>query len=207
MSGLAVPARRARDGFARGDRGAVLLEFAFVLPLLALMAFGIVEFGRLWQDRSTVQAAARSGARVGSSSGSIPAADRELLLGVGAVLYDVGVPSVNWVLVYKSTTADGAVPVACTTPTPQGVSGSCNAYSGAQLQQIVDGTAPASWFGCGPGSLDLFWCPTTRQTIQANGTDYLGVWVSVRRPMLTGFFGSVTTITDQAVMRLEPKEA
>jgi Flp pilus assembly protein TadG len=185
----------------------VLVEFAFVLPLLALMAFGIVEFGRLWGDRSTIQAAARSGARVGSFDGSTATADQDVLLGAGAAMSSLDLTNVNWVLVYKSTTADGAVPAACLAATPHSVSGSCNAYSGAQLKQVVAGTAPGSWFGCAAGSLDLSWCPTTRQTIQANGTDYLGVWLSVKRPMLTGFFGTVTTITDQAVMRLEPKEA
>ncbi len=69
------------------------------------------------------------------------------------------------------------------------------------------GTAPASWFGCGVGSLDLSWCPTSRQACRPSGTDYLGVWVKARHPMLTGFFGSVITIADDAVMRLEPQEA
>ena len=43
--------------------------------------------------------------------------------------------------------------------------------------------------------------------VQALGNDYLGVWVKARHPMLTGFFGTVLTMTDDAVMRLEPQEA
>lgn len=181
------------------------MEFAFLLPFLALMAFGVVEFGLAWQDRLTVQTGTRAGARVGSAAGDRADADKSLLLGLGSAISDVGLDNVDWVLVYKSTSTDGAVPSACTVPTPHSVSGACNAYSGSQLRQIVAGTAPASWFGCGGGSLDLLWCPTNRQTVHAVGTDYLGVWVSARHPMLTGFFGSVITITDRAVMRLEPQ--
>ncbi len=187
------------------SRGSVLVEFAFLLPFLALMAFGVVEFGLAWQDRMTVQASTRAGARVGSAAGATSDADKSLLLGLGSVIDELGLSNVDWVLVYKSTAADGAVPAACTSPAPHSVSGSCNAYSGSQLSQIVGGTAPSSWFGCGGGSLDLSWCPAGRQTIHATGTDYLGVWVRARHPMLTGFFGSVLTITDRAVMRLEPQ--
>lgn len=190
---------------ALGSGGNVLVEFALLLPFLALMAFGVVEFGLAWQDRMTVQASTRAGTRVGSAAGDTSAADKNLLLGLGSAISDVGLENVEWVLVYKSTAGDGAVPSACTSPSPHSVSGSCNAYSGAQLSEVVAGTAPSSWFGCGGGSLDGSWCPTNRQTIHANGTDYLGVWVRARHPMLTGFFGSTITITDRAVMRLEPQ--
>jgi len=191
-----------------GDRegGAVLVEFAFLLPLLALMAFGVMEFGLALQDRMAVQTATRTGARVGSAAGNTVEADRSLLLGVGSGLNDIGLANVEWVLVYRSSTADGAVPAGCMDP-PRSASGSCNAYTGAQLQQLVAGTSPSSWFGCGDGALDASWCPAGRQTIQSYGADHLGVWIRARRPMLTGFFGSALTITDRGVMRLEPRGA
>lgn len=189
---------------ADGERGSVLVEFAFVLPFLALMAFGIMEFGLALQDRMAVQTAARTGVRVGSAAGKAADADKSLLLGVGSVLTDVKLANVSSVLVYKSSTADGAVPAECTNPT-RSASGVCNVYTGAQLQQLVAGTAPSSWFGCGGGSLDVSWCPTTRQTVQAIGTDYIGVSIRVNHPMLTGFFGSMVTISERGVMRLEPQ--
>lgn len=186
------------------ERGAVLVEFGFLLPFLALMAFGVMEFGLALQDRMTVQSATRTGVRVGSSAGNAAEADKGLLLGAGSALSDIGLANVDWILVYKSASADGTVPAACTNP-PRSVSGSCNAYTGTQLQQLVAGTAPSSWFGCGGTSLDTSWCPTSRQTIQADGADYLGVWVQARHTMLTGFFGSTLTITDRGVMQLEPQ--
>ena len=128
-----------------------LVEFACVLPLIAILAFGIIEFGMAWQDKLRVQTAVRAGARVGSNAGKLSTADQHILLGVGAPLADIGLSNVNWVVVFKSTTTDGVVPSACITPTPHSVSGSCNAYSGAQLEQVVGGTSPSSWFGCGVG--------------------------------------------------------
>ena len=188
------------------ERGAVLVEFAFVLPLLALLGFGVMEFGFAHQDKMAVQTAARTGVRVGSAAGDTADADKSALLGVGSVLTDIGLDNVDWIVIYESSTADGAVPTACTNP-PMSVTGSCNAYTGAQLQQVVDGSAPAAWFGCGLSALDRFWCPTGRQTVQAVGADYVGVWIQATRPMLTGFFGSTMTITDRGVMRLEPQDA
>ncbi|MEA2703085.1 MAG: hypothetical protein QOD63_1030 [Actinomycetota bacterium] len=184
-----------------------LVEFACVLPLVAVLAFGIIELGMAWQDKLRVQTAVRAGVRVGSTAGKLSTADQQILLGVGAPLNDIGPSNVNWVVVFKSTTTNGAVPSACITPTPHSVSGSCNAYTGAQVQQVTGGTAPSTWFGCGVGSLDLSWCPTSRQSVQALGGDYLGIWVSARHPMVTGFFGSSFTMADTGVMRLEPQEA
>jgi Flp pilus assembly pilin Flp len=197
--------RHRRHG--RRERGAALVEFAFVVPVMALLVFGVIELGLAWQTRLTVQTASRAGVRVGSAEANVTTADKGVLLGLGAVLYDTGLANVDRVLIYKSVTTDGAPPAACLTPTVHSVSGSCNAYTGAQLQQVVAGTAPATWFGCGVGSLDLSWCPSSRQSVQALGNDYLGVRVTVRHPLLTGFFGSVLTIEDHAVMRVEPQES
>jgi hypothetical protein len=180
---------------------------AFVLPLLCMLTFGIIEFGLAWGDKLTVQTAVRAGVRVGSADGTLATADKSVLLGVGAVLHDMGLANVDRVLVYKSVTTDGAVPTACLTPSPHSVSGSCNLYTGAQLAQVVAGTAPVSWFGCGVGSLDLSWCPTSRQSIQALGNDFIGIQVTARHQMVTGFFGSVRVLEDHGVMRLEPTES
>ena len=45
------------------QKGQGLVEFALILPLLLLMFFGIIEFGRIFQAYLTVQHAAREAAR------------------------------------------------------------------------------------------------------------------------------------------------
>jgi Flp pilus assembly protein TadG len=47
----------------RDDRGAAMVEFAIVLPVLLLILLGIIEFGRAYNTQVSIQAAAREGAR------------------------------------------------------------------------------------------------------------------------------------------------
>jgi Flp pilus assembly protein TadG len=56
--------RRRRRGRSAPDRGAAAVEFALLLPLLLLIVFGIVDFGRLLNAQITLTQAAREGARL-----------------------------------------------------------------------------------------------------------------------------------------------
>jgi hypothetical protein len=47
----------------RSERGATLVEFAMIVPLLLLLVFGIIEFGFLFNSDSNVNQAARAGGR------------------------------------------------------------------------------------------------------------------------------------------------
>ena len=57
--------REERSTEAEGHRrrGQTLAEFAISLPLLLILVFGIVEFGRMFQSWVTIQNAARAAAR------------------------------------------------------------------------------------------------------------------------------------------------
>ena len=46
------------------EKGAALVETAFVLPIMLLVCVGILEFGRAYQTWQVVTNAAREGARV-----------------------------------------------------------------------------------------------------------------------------------------------
>lgn len=52
-----------RPSDLRRDSGAAAVEFALVVPLLLLLVFGIVEFGRAYNAQVTLQHAVREGAR------------------------------------------------------------------------------------------------------------------------------------------------
>jgi len=52
------------------DRGAAAVEFALVLPVLLVILFGIIDFGRLLNAQITTNQAAREGARVVMLGGS-----------------------------------------------------------------------------------------------------------------------------------------
>ena len=48
----------------QAERGAAVVEFALVAPLLLLMVMGIAEFGRAYHVQTTLSQAAREGVRV-----------------------------------------------------------------------------------------------------------------------------------------------
>lgn len=50
---------------ACSQKGAALVEFAIVLPLLLALVFGIIEFGFLFYNKAMITNASREGARVG----------------------------------------------------------------------------------------------------------------------------------------------
>jgi Flp pilus assembly protein TadG len=54
---------RRRTGRPR-DRGAAAVEFALLLPVLLMIVFGIVDFGRAYNAQVTLTQAAREGARL-----------------------------------------------------------------------------------------------------------------------------------------------
>jgi Flp pilus assembly protein TadG len=54
--------RRPRAG--AGDRGAAAVEFALLLPVLLLIVFGIIDFGRALNAQITLTQAAREGERL-----------------------------------------------------------------------------------------------------------------------------------------------
>ena len=54
--------RAIRNRVSRED-GVAAVEFALILPVLALLLFGVLEFGRVWSQYQLYQGAAREGAR------------------------------------------------------------------------------------------------------------------------------------------------
>jgi hypothetical protein len=186
------------------ERGAALVEIAITLPLLVLIVLGVIEFGSAWSNKLKVETAARGGARVGSGLGSDRMADFGALQSVKSVLTDMGLDNVDYVVVYKAIDPDGDIPAGCIGSPPTSQTGKCNVYTGAQLATL-DQAAFTGTTSCDGDAPDRFWCPTTRQSIQHLGNDYVGVWIKANSQTLTNFFGSPLGLESAAVMRLEPK--
>ncbi|GAA1873282.1 hypothetical protein GCM10009687_46440 [Asanoa iriomotensis] len=61
------PRRSAGAAFGgKRDRGAAAVEAAFVFPILLLIVFGIIDFGRMLNAQMNVTEAAQQGARIAS---------------------------------------------------------------------------------------------------------------------------------------------
>lgn len=76
----------------RNERGAAAVEFALVLPILATLVFGIVDFGRMLWFQEVLVNATRTGARQGILFGS-GNGQTEIQGFVAQALNDAGVPS------------------------------------------------------------------------------------------------------------------
>lgn len=204
---------RAERG--HGDDGALLIEFALVLPVLFLLVSAIVDLGLGWRRSNEVAAVLRSTSRVEARLGADGGADFESLTTLASGAMEFGHANVLRIIVYKSTTSDGAVPASCLALAPSatgaGISTAtvkCNVYSRQQLTTMVASNFTTTGAtACSSTAWDRWFCPVSRVSSQnsAAGADYLGVWMDVDYRYVVGAFtGSGITIKDRAVVRLEP---
>jgi hypothetical protein len=204
--------RRLRKARAEGSRGAVLVEFVLIAPVFAVLMAGVLEMGLAFRDTMTVSNALRAGARVGSNAGRERLADYTILKSIEAAMAEIPTARIQKIIVYRASTSNSAPPAAClsiTAPTgssPAGrndSSGVCNVYGANSLNLT---TSNFSGTTCTSSQPDYNWCPTSRQSTQALGADYLGIYMEVRYTYITKMFpGTGITIHDRAIMRLEPR--
>src|SRR3972149_3548569 len=67
---------RSRQG---NERGATLVEFAVIFPLIIMLVMGIAEFSLAFKDWLTISHASRAGARAGATAAHDIAADIQVL--------------------------------------------------------------------------------------------------------------------------------
>jgi Flp pilus assembly protein TadG len=84
--------RQRSGGRSARDRGAAAVEFALVLPLLLLLVFAIIDFGRALSAQITLTQAAREGARL-TALGQPNVVSRTQAAAVGLSPVDVTVTS------------------------------------------------------------------------------------------------------------------
>ncbi|MBI2708639.1 MAG: pilus assembly protein [Actinobacteria bacterium] len=179
----------------------VLVEFVLIVPFLAIMAFGLLEFTVALQRTSSTLDASRAGARVASSLGNDPTADFYALDSLRSTLSSQGLlPSVTRMVIYQAASPTAPPPSTCLAPSP---SGKCDVFTAAQVKTdtafAFDGTTGCPKAGFGYAG----WCPNARIDTQTNA-DWVGIWVEVKPSFYTKFFGSIYTISRSTVMRVEP---
>ena len=86
------------------ERGASLVEFSLVLPILLVIVFGILEMGMAFRTTITVGSAAQEGARVASFKGNDIDAD---CVALESVISELGseVDQVSSIKVYRVDSA------------------------------------------------------------------------------------------------------
>lgn len=175
-----------------GEQGATLIEFAIVLPVMLVIAFGLIELGFAAKSSSTVTGASRTGARLASStyadavetgsSTEINTAMENLRLSVErdlGGLPDRATPVTMWV--YEANAAgDPTGGATCTS--------SCMRYTWNAGTGHFNSSYSGSW-------TDPVSCGTA--------VDYVGVRITAIHEIDSPFLNNVTVVRD-TTMRVEP---
>jgi hypothetical protein len=189
----------------RRERGATLVEFALVLPLLLLLGLGTVEMGVGWVAHDRVQTSVAQAARVAAVSGSRREADRDILLSVQAALPARELANLQRIVVFKPSSASGGLPAGCvkaaSDPSEVG-NASCNTYTGATVRSVT--ATSMTGFGGGAGALDRYWSPAVRKDTLAGPPDYIGVWLRTTHTSVTGASFADLTLTKVVIFRIQP---
>ncbi len=76
----------------RSERGQTMVETAMVLPILLVLVFGMIDFGRVFNAWITVTNSAREGARVGATRQDETAIEARIAAAMGHIdAYDVDI--------------------------------------------------------------------------------------------------------------------
>lgn len=194
------------------QRGATLVEAAFVTLPFLLVVFAILEFGLAFRTDLTIENASQRGGRSASVGGRAPIADFQIIEAVKEGLDDGGLAGIERVIVYQATAPSDPVPASClaiTNPVgPNGVTDTCNVYGPDAFAAPLETSpgVPSDQWQCATGARDAFWCPTDREVSFSLGPrDYVGVYIETTHEYLTGFFGSDLQLDANTVSRLEPE--
>jgi hypothetical protein len=195
---------RARSGLpwtgrlaSKDERGAALIEAAFVIPVLVVIVLGIMEFGLVFASTSTATQASRSGTRVaavqyaaaGTTSQAQRTATDSIAAAVSADLKGLGGATPVGIAIYK-------VDPASTSGLPVGGNPGANLVGGC-----TDRCVRYTWNGTTLAYSSGSW---TDPDACGATIDSIGVYVQANHRYVTGLLGSTRTVTGKTVMRLEP---
>ena len=203
-------------GLRRREDGAVAVEAALVMPLLALLVFGMIEFAFVMRDYTVIASDTRIGARLASTaanagpgtcnntepnpppcvSGDAPALAQLAADTIQRAGTAMPPDNINYLLIYKANDkgfpgADGST----TMPTSCAAVTACVKFTWVKSQDAFrykDGKWLSSTISaCFPGTA-------------TNPLDRVGVYLNTSHKMLTGLFGATIGLSDSTVMNFEP---
>ena len=174
----------------RKERGATIVEFALVFPLIIMLVMGIAEFSLAFGDWLSINHASREGARAGATAANDITADIQVLTAVEAALSGNNLQSIINVKVsdpdgVQSTTYTYTGDPTCAwTPCP-------DPYAGAPPLYAPPYQAPN-------------YLPETRD-VSAPSPGRIEVSITLTHDWFTNLFANTSTWTADTIMRLEPR--
>ena len=190
---------RWRQRHTADERGATMVELAFILPLFILLIFGLLEFGLMFRERMTIASATQSAARTGATMGTSDEADFRILQALEEGLVGQVDPGVILTVdIFKANPVTGE-PLG-----PRDGYVYDGSVSGCKWDPCPDPTLATIPFGS-PAT----WPPSVRDTIleasSGGGLDVLGVEVVYRHSAITNVLPYLNRdLTERALVRLEP---
>jgi TadE-like protein len=190
----------------RGERGAALIEAAFITPVFALLLFGILEFGLTFRDYLTVANVSRDSARGASALGDGLYTDWNVIQIARQSSKGFRPNEIQRLIIFNAGSVDGSIfdpahPANACLEATDGIADVCNVYVASDMAR------PKTDFGCKPSeTLDKYWCPSARETRASGPPDYVGIYVRARHDYITGLFGPGMNLTDEIIMRIEPQD-
>lgn len=187
-----------RPSKRRNERGAVFVEFFAVVGLIIVLLGGILNYGTLFGDNIDLAGASRSAALAGAATDkqgrkSVAVGDHRIIQAL-VDQTDKQRVGVTRVVIYKAGNGpNGGVsepPAACKTATTGLPSKNCNVYlpddfgkEDAELEASTDGKG---W-------------PVAQRVL---GTDYLGVYIEVKKDPILDWVPSPKSYSDYFVIRM-----
>lgn len=174
----------------RNERGATMIEFAIVFPLIIVLVMGIAEFSLAFKDWLTISHASREGARAGATAANDIAADIQVLNAIEQALTGGDLQAITNVVVSDPDGAQSTTytytgdPICAWTPCPDPAAGAPPLYAPPYqapnyLPETRDVTAPS------PGRIK--------------------VAITLTHQWFTGLFANTSVWTSDTIMRLEPR--
>jgi hypothetical protein len=184
----------------RDERGAAMVEFAIILPLVLLLTFGLIDFGFAFADAAGIKSATRSGARIGSALSKQHGQLQSITTAVNAGLGNSTRAQATEITIYAADPHGFNPPDSCS-GTEVGNGWMC-------YGQVIPANAPDR-FNLSRADVDA-WdnavgkqnaCPAISTDIKAWK---LQVVVKARYPFLTKFVGANINLREKVLIDLEP---
>lgn len=184
------------------------MEFVLVVPILALLAFGAIEWTLVLKDQMELTSVTRAGARTASQLApaqlpyvappepiSITTA-KAIQSAASALPFD----AIDYILVYRANNLGFPGRTDATVLDCDATESTCD-----KLYWIPDTTQPGGgYFRLDPGTI---WdARAINSCLGDAGAQSVGVYIKGRHAMVTQLFASPVSIQSRAVMKFEPQK-
>jgi len=173
----------------RRERGATLVEFALIVPMLILLLISIFELGAAFKNYLTISYLAREGARLSAFLGTDIDADCTMVTGLATQIGGSSLAKLQRIEIFRADSAGNQV------------MSDTNTFT-------FTGTDPTN---CTHWSQVVTWPSTSRQTeVSATGSpplDVIGVRLVLTESWMTGFppYSGNYTVDENTIVRMEPE--